>query len=421
MRQPSTSAGAPRELRGATPSTSSSTRAASTPSASEVAAPPRAHARRRATPCAAGVTTVTNRHGREWCGAGARHAASTSASSTAGRPGSSVNARIERRASMNAGTCARSPEQVFGRGADQLRRPPPRGTRSASRPRTIAGRDPRGLAHHELGRCRDLVGDRDLGDVELAPARVGRAAEVDDAGEPGDADRDVGEAAAPGAAERVGDDDRHLDTVAGPERVADLRAPTGRCRRGAARPEPSSTFERSMPALAHTKPCSVSLMIRSPRRRRTRRDSCSMSAASRVEVVGIERDEAALGLRDDLLRHDDAVAVERAVCPARWPRRRSGRRAGSPGRTSGIPAIGVMTSPVLIRTRSRDGVEGVARQRRGDAGVGHQRVGDDRAHAVASTSAARGARRRRRSRACCRTRRRRARRRRTRRRGRGRP
>ena len=41
--------------------------------------------------------------------------------------------------------------------------------------------------------------------------------------------------------------------------------------------KPSSTLLRSMPALAHTKPCSVSEMIRSPRRRSTRTDSASTS------------------------------------------------------------------------------------------------------------------------------------------------
>ena len=38
---------------------------------------------------------------------------------------------------------------------------------------------------------------------------------------------------------------------------------------------PRLTFDRSMPALAHTKPCLVSLMISSPRRRRMRTDSRS--------------------------------------------------------------------------------------------------------------------------------------------------
>ena len=44
-------------------------------------------------------------------------------------------------------------------------------------------RDAGGLAHHELGRGRDLVGDRDLGDLELAAERVGRVAQVDDRGD----------------------------------------------------------------------------------------------------------------------------------------------------------------------------------------------------------------------------------------------
>ena len=73
-----------------------------------------------------------------------------------------------------------------------------------------------------------------------------------------------------------------------------------------------------MPAFAHTKPWRVSLMMRSPRRRTMRTDSDSTSSCARVEVVGIERDEPALGLRHDLLRDDEAVAVgERRALRAR--------------------------------------------------------------------------------------------------------
>ncbi len=73
-----------------------------------------------------------------------------------------------------------------------------------------------------------------------------------------------------------------------------------------------------MPAFAHTKPWRVSLMMRSPRRRTMRTDSDSTQRAARVEVVGVERNEAVLGLRHDLLRDDEAVAVgERRVLRAR--------------------------------------------------------------------------------------------------------
>ena len=42
---------------------------------------------------------------------------------------------------------------------------------------------------------------------------------------------------------------------------------------GSSAAQPSSTLDRSTPALAHTKPCLVSLMMRSPRRRTMRTDS----------------------------------------------------------------------------------------------------------------------------------------------------
>ncbi len=65
-----------------------------------------------------------------------------------------------------------------------------------------------------------------------------------------------------------------------------------------------------MPAFAHTKPWRVSLMTRSPRRRTMRTDSDSTSAVPCREVVGVERDESVLRLRHDLLRDDEAVAVD---------------------------------------------------------------------------------------------------------------
>ena len=69
-----------------------------------------------------------------------------------------------------------------------------------------------------------------------------------------------------------------------------------------------------MPALAHTKPWLVSLMIRSPRRRRMRTDSRSTSGLWRQRVVGIDGHEAVLGLRHDLLGdHDDVAVGERGV------------------------------------------------------------------------------------------------------------
>ena len=81
----------------------------------------------------------------------------------------------------------------------------------------------RRLAHHELGGRRDLVGDRDLGDHERAPERVGRVAQVDDRGDAAHTDRDVGETLAPRPAERVGHDRRATSTPdPGAQRVADV-------------------------------------------------------------------------------------------------------------------------------------------------------------------------------------------------------
>ena len=100
-------------------------------------------------------------------------------------------------------------------------------------------------------------------------------------------------------------------------RRADRSASTG-----SSAAHPRSTFDRSTPALAHTKPWGVSLMMRSPRRRRMRTDSGLDQRPSGGAVVGIDRYEPALGLRHDLLRDHDAVAVDQRCALCRRRRRR---------------------------------------------------------------------------------------------------
>ena len=91
-----------------------------------------------------------------------------------------------------------------------------------SRPRTIATGTLRRLAHHELGGAGDLVGDRDLGDLELAAERVGWPRRSTTAAIPA---TPIATSVSPwrhGAAERVGDDDGHVDAGVRPDRVADV-------------------------------------------------------------------------------------------------------------------------------------------------------------------------------------------------------
>ena len=74
------------------------------------------------------------------------------------------------------------------------------------------------------------------------------------------------------------------DTITATSTPARARMPSRRRRAdrsassGRSAAHPASTLERSTPALAHTKPCFVSLMTRSPRRRSTRTDSRSTIA-----------------------------------------------------------------------------------------------------------------------------------------------
>ena len=130
-----------------------------------------------------------------------------------------------------------------------------------------------------------------------------------------------------------------------------------------------STFDMSTPAFAQTKPWRVS-EIMTPCSTRTMRlvspSTTSMWRASlshvaayparTVMVSRLQHDDAALGLRHDLLRDDEHVARlddEPGARAASTPR--AGR--SSPARTSGMPARPMMrTSPI---TRPRDPDTGV--------------------------------------------------------------
>ena len=105
---------------------------------------------------------------------------------------------------------------------------------------------------------------------------------------------------------------------------------------------PSSTFDRSTPAFAHTKPWRVSLMMRSPRRRSDAHRLRLDERAAGAEIGRVERHEPALGLRHDLLGDDEAVAVgERRVLRVAPPSTISSAST-SPARTSGMPSTGMI-------------------------------------------------------------------------------
>ena len=138
-------------------------------------------------------------------------------------------------------------------------------------------RDAAGLAHDQLGGRRQLVGHGHLGDLQDAAERVGGAAQVDDGGDAGAADGDVGEPlrqARPNVSETI----TPTSTPARARRPSRMRRAERSESMGRRAAKPCSTFERSTPVLAHTKPWLVSVMMRSPRRRSTRTASCSTRA-----------------------------------------------------------------------------------------------------------------------------------------------
>ena len=215
------------------------------------------------------------------------------------------------------------------------------------------------LAHHELGRARDLVGDRDQRRAELVAARVSRTPEVTERRDPRDAERDVGRALTPRTAERVADDDARPSTPVSSRRaLARRRAADASGSSGSRTSVPAPcAFEASTPAEAQTKPWRVS---RDHERRpgahdldRLAQDHLDLPriAVAAGELDGprrrldvVEADDAALDLRHRLLGDDDDVARLEATARAAQHRRavRRGRRLHS---SSGRPGSGRSPAP----------------------------------------------------------------------------
>ena len=178
------------------------------------------------------------------------------------------------------------------------------------------------LAHDELRRPGQLVRDGDLGGLELVAGGVAPAAQVEERGDPGDADRDVGGALPPGPAEGVADD--HGDGAAGQlgqpvaeragrgvgiDRQQDERAGLRRIRRVHAR---GCTHETVLRLRDHEALAGADDALRLAQdhldvARVVLRRGELAGAFGRLDLV--EPHDASLGLRDDLLRDDDHVAV----------------------------------------------------------------------------------------------------------------
>ena len=320
MRQPSTSAGAPTSLCVRRLDQRVDALPAATPSASEVASPARAHRRRRARGLAGvGVDddeppgTRMVRRRREARGLDER------VEQRAGT-GSGRNARIDRRASTKPGTPAQRNRSSCG-GRTSSRTEPSR-RHERSRPRTIAAGTLAALPITSSARRRDLVGDRDLGHLQLPPERVrwcreGRRRPRSRLTPIATSVRPV----PPRPAERVRDDHRDVDPLAGAERVADVRGRTVGVDGEERGPAVLDVREVDAGVGAHEAVTGLADdQVAAPAHDadRLRFDE----PAPGVAIVGVERDEAALGLRHDLLGDDEAVAGRREACPGRGPRRR---------------------------------------------------------------------------------------------------
>jgi hypothetical protein len=137
---------------------------------------------------------------------------------------------------------------------------------------------------------------------------VGLPSQVDDPGEAGHADGDVGQAGAPRPPERVGHNHRHLDPRVGAHAVADALCRTVRIDRQQRRHAVLDVGEVDAGVGAHEAVAGLAddEVAAAPY------DACRFRFHERSTGDGIgsvERDEAVLGLRDDLLGHDETVTV----------------------------------------------------------------------------------------------------------------
>ena len=179
-------------------------------------------------------------------------------------------------------------------------------------------RAPRGLALHEVARCRDLVGDARHGHHERAALGIRPPRRSSKTCTPRRADRGVGLPLAPCATERVGDDDADLD--AEQRRAAPTPGPRAEASgsTGSSSTVPSGGV-RGVDARGGRHDAEPVLHDAggSAVRGRAGRDDPDRLGGDRVLAV-VGRDHPALGLRDDLRRHHEDVAVgEDAGCGIR--------------------------------------------------------------------------------------------------------
>ena len=182
------------------------------------------------------------------------------------------------------------------------------------------------LAHDELRGGGDLVRDRDHRRVELVAGRVAFADVLADDGDAGGAERDVGGAAAPGTAERVGDD--HADVAAGVR--AQRLAQQGGGRVGIERQQHERAALRRVRRVDAGRRADEAVARLADDERRPHPDDALRLLQDRLDparvrlvlrvgggdlarllrrLVVVEPHDAALDLRDRLLRDDDDVPV----------------------------------------------------------------------------------------------------------------
>ena len=216
----------------------------------------------------------------------------------------------------------------------------PSRSQPAGTPRTTAAGTPRSLPMTSSAAAASSSATQTSVATSSRPPASSVPRRSSDRGDAGAADGHVGDPLAPGPPEGVRHDHRHLD----PEAAGAASARSRRAERsgstGRRAAVPSGTLERSTPALAQTKPCDVSEMTRSPRRRSTRTDSLVHEPGLGLGVAGVDGDDPALGLGHDLLGDHHHVAVEqpRPTAVAGRPGRPDEQAArSSPGRTSATP------------------------------------------------------------------------------------
>ena len=219
-----------------------------------------------------------------------------------------------------------------------------------------------GLTHQQRRGRGDLIGDRDLGHPHRPAEQIGRADQIPERRNAGGAEGNAHDAIAPRPTEAVVDDDAEIDAELLVEPCLDSSRPMHRAHRAAAgtraavradvRLIDSGIRHHEAEAMSDDRArpsCDGrlrSIRAGSPRRAVASLPTSRASVTARGDgSTSVEIDDASFGLRHDLLRNDEDVAVLAARSASVAARPRAARPDRRQEQSSGSPSSACSVEP----------------------------------------------------------------------------